>query len=121
MALIDDFKARFPIFDTADVDLYFPALGSSYQCYYNAEYEAGNCDAEAILNLLAHLFTIEKSAQTGDSSTQKSVASQSVGNVSVSFNSGSSSFSDKSEFFNSSIYGQRFLMLTRKNQGAFFV
>lgn len=119
MALIDDFKARFPQFDSAEVDLYFPALESSYQCYYNVEYVAGNCDAEAILNLLAHLFTLEKSSQEGNSSAQKSVASQSVGNVSVSFNSGT--FSKSSEFFNSSIYGQKFLMLTRKNHGAFFV
>lgn len=120
MALIDDFKAAFPEFDTAVVDATFPGVASVYGCYYGAEYAAnGSCDDKAILQLCAHLFVLRTGAENGQTAPSKSVASQSVGSVSVSYNGGT--FSDKSEFFNSTIYGQQFLMLTRSNQGAFFV
>lgn len=110
MALIDDFKARFPEFATAVVDQYIPILEPVWPCYYNKSYEA--CNQEAILNLVAHLMVLET---TAGNDGPKTVASKSVGSVSVSYavdpaqNGGS--------MFNSTKYGQRFLLLTRSQYG----
>jgi len=116
MALIDDFKSRFPEFDTAVVDASFPLIADLWDCYYGGDYTQ-DCDKETILNLLAHLFLSETSTS---SASIKGVASKAVGSVSVSYVASSVSNSN-TDFFNTSKYGQRFLMLTRKNMGGYFV
>ncbi len=116
MAIIDDFKARFPQFDDAAVDLLWPSLEASWPCYYCFEYGNNACTDEAILNLIAHLFVIEQDSQTSNGS-QKDISSQSVGNVSVTF-SGGAGDSANSQFFNTTIYGQKFLMLIKNRRGA---
>ena len=116
MALIDDFKARFPEFSTATIDASFPLIADTWDCYYGGDYSQ-DCDKETILNLLAHLFINETSTST---SSIKGVASKSVGSVSVSYTT-SSAQGQNNDFFGTSKYGQRFLMLTRKRSGGFFV
>lgn len=112
MALIDDFKARFPEFDTSVVDQYLPILDAVWPCYYGRPYES--CDQEAILNLVAHLLVGEVS--TSKASTQI-VASKSVGSVSTSFVAASHSGGAGFDYFSTTKYGQRFWMLTRHNYG----
>lgn len=116
MALIDDFKARFPEFDTADADTYIPILEPLWPCYYGGSYEG--CDVEIILNLLAHLLVSELSTSI---ETIKDVASQSVGSVSVSYATASTSTNERSDWLRSTKYGQRYLMLTRTRAGGVFV
>ena len=117
MALVDDFKTRFPEFETAVVDQYLPdPLESVWPCYYGGDYSIA-CDKEAILNLVAHLMLLE--IQTSSASPQ-SVASQSVGDVSQSFVAKNSSGYDN-DFFMSTKYGARFLYLTASNIGGVFV
>lgn len=116
MALIDDFKARFPEFDETEVDNRLPFLEAEYSCFYNFPYE--DCHKTAILYLLAHMMV-------GDISTSQSAsqlqASRSVGNVSVSFQSLASA-SDRSAWLTATKYGQRFLLLSnRRGVKAIFV
>lgn len=115
MALIDDFKARFPEFDSAVVDQYFPRLENGWQCYYGKPYKA--CNKEIILNLLAHLLVLEQSPGT---TSVKEQSSRSVGSVSVTFESRASA-SNSSDFFGSTKYGQRYLFLTSTRRRAYFV
>ena len=49
MALIDDFKARFPEFSTSLIDTSFPLIADVWSCYYGGDYTQ-ECDKEAILN-----------------------------------------------------------------------
>lgn len=116
MALIDDFKVRFPEFNVSDVDTYIPILEPTWPCYYGGTYEG--CGVEIVLNLVAHLLVSELS---DDSSSLKSTQSQSVGNVSVSYAPGVQSTSMRDDWLRSTKYGQRYLMLTRSRQGGFFV
>jgi hypothetical protein len=117
MALIDDFKTRFPAFDTAVVDQYLPILVPVWPCYYGGTYD-DTCEQEIILNLIAHLLVTETIAGNGN---VKSTSSQSVGNVSVSYSEGYASNSERSAWFKTTKYGSRYLMLTRKRQGGVFV
>ena len=112
MALIDDFKLRFPEFTDTVVDLYIPILEPVYPAYYALEYAAAT--QEATLNLLAHLITMETSA--GSSSTQ-AVASKSVGSVSISYAASTYSGGELYDFYRGTKYGQRFLMLTASRYG----
>ena len=116
MARIDDFKARFPNFDTAVVDSLFPIIEPQTPCYYGGGYDNNDCDKEIILQLWAHLLTIE--SRTSDVSV-KNEASKSVGSVSVSYEAmpdvGSLSW------FKTTRYGQQFIYLTSINHGAKFV
>ena len=111
MALIDDFKTRFPEFPTATVDSYFSMLESVWPAYYNKTYSSTT--QEAILNLLAHLLVDETRASQGANLTQQS---KSAGGVSVSYaipqNAGQTY-----SMFGSTKYGQRFLSLIRSNYG----
>ena len=116
MALIDDFKARFPEFSTAVVDQFLPLLEPVWPCYYGGSYD-DDCDKEIILQMLAHLIVGESASSAA---AVKDVASKSVGSVSVSYNSASSS-SDTSLFWSTTKYGQRYLLLTNNNSGAYFV
>ena len=116
MALIADFKARFPEFPEATVDTWIPILDPIWPCYYGGSYE-NTCDQEIILNLLAHLMIFESS--TSDEAP-RSIMSQSVGDVSQTFSSRSDA-GVNSDFFSSTRYGARFLLLITKNIGARFV
>ena len=116
MALIDDFKTRFPQLDTAAIDVLWASLEASWPCYYGFEYGSNACTDEAILNLIAHLFVVEQESQTS-SGSQKDISSQSVGSVSVTY-SGGSVDSSSIQFFNTTIYGQKFLMLIKNRMGA---
>ena len=117
MALIDDFKARFPGFDVSEVDTYFPLIEGTYCCYYDGDLD-DVCDKEIILNLLAHLFVIEK---TDSDFTVQNVTSEKVGDVSTTYQNKSINNNDDS-FFGSTKYGQKYLQLTSKiKAGAFFV
>ncbi len=117
MALIDDLKTRFPNLDTDAIDTYLPLYENTYKCYYNAEYGSNACDDEIILNLLAHLVSINVTQSDGDQIRQ--VGSESVGSVSTSYVANPLDNNDK--FFTSTIYGQTFKMLTDNNMGAYFV
>lgn len=116
MALIDDFKTRFPEFDAAVVDQYFPIIEPLYSCYYGGSLD-DPCDKEAILNLLAHLLVINSRQKSG---SVQLAASKSVGSVSVS-NVQSTISRQGAEFWLTTKYGQQFLMLTQNNIGAHFV
>ena len=116
MALIDDFKARFPQFDAAAIDSLWSSFEASWPCYYGFEYGNNACTDEAIFNLIAHLFVIEQESQTSNGA-KKDISSQSVGNVSVTY-SGGGSDSSNVQFFNTTVYGQKFLMLIKNRMGA---
>ena len=116
MARIDDFKLRFPSFDIAVVDSLFPIIEPQTACYYNGDYDI-LCDKEIMMQLWAHLMSIE------NGSSDKSVrnqASKSVGSVSVSYEASQTEMG-RMGFFNTTRYGQQFLFLISSNQGAVFV
>lgn len=115
MALIDDFKARFPDdFETATVDQFVPILEGVWPAYYGVDYDPSNAtNKETILNLIAHLLVLE----TEDGSDAlRSINSESVGSVSTSYNAPGAKDATL-ETFDATKYGQRFLMLTRGNYG----
>ena len=114
MAILDDFKARFPEIADADADLYIPILEGVYPAYFKGEYTENK---EIILNLLAHLLVNEKNS---GSSSVKGTSSKSFGNVSVSYSDSLAANSYESWFL-STKYGARYLMLTRSRAGAYFV
>ena len=116
MSLIDDFKARFPEFDTAQVDAVFPSISATYHCYYNNDYGVSECEDEAILQLCAHLFVVQSSATARPS---REVSSRGADGLSVSY--GDNKTGDAS-FYSSTKYGQAFLLITsKKSQGGFYV
>lgn len=117
MARIDDFKARFPSFDTAVVDSLFPIIEPTTACYYGGDYDGNTCDKEIMLQLWAHLITIEN--RDSDVSV-RNVASKGVGSVNVSYEA-SQTEAGRMGFFNTTKYGQQFLFLVSSTQGARFV
>ena len=120
MALIDDFKARFPEFDPAIVDQRLPILEGVADCYFCGDYENSKCDREITLNLLAHLLVIDQTKGTSSGAAGGGVASKSVGNVSVSYHSAYDQSSLR-DFFGGSKYGMMFLQLTAHRRWAHFV
>jgi len=124
MAIIDDFKARFPEFDTAVVDAKFPLIEPEWPCYYGAVYGETSCDDATILMLCAHLMAVEVAAasQGGKGTSNRSTASKSVGSVSVSYDAATQSGGALFDFFRTTSYGQRYLRLTSRNTpGGIFV
>jgi hypothetical protein len=117
MARIDDFKARFPSFDTAVVDSIFPVIEPLSACYYGGDYDNNACDKEIFMQLWAHQITIENRASDG---SVRNVASKAVGSVNVSYEA-SQAETGRMGWFNTTRYGQQFLLLTSTNQGAKFV
>ena len=117
MALIDDFKTRFPEFNTGTVDSYFPVLESMWPSYYNVTYRENT--REAVLNLLAHLLVSEtEAASVGGAGASFAESSRSVDGVSVSFivppaAQDSASYS----YWATTRYGQRFWLLSRTRYG----
>jgi hypothetical protein len=120
MALLDDFKARFPNIDPALADQYVPILENVYICYYSFQYDADNkCTQEAILNLIAHLLVLESKSS---SASNRNTASKSADGLSVSYEAVSdATSSERTRFFNTTKYGQQFLILTSNRIGGFFV
>lgn len=118
MSLLADFKARYTQFDSAQVDVAWPAIDPAYLCYYGVEYGSGSsCDDETILVLCAHLFTLQGASSN---SPRLAETSKSVGSVSVSYGAGE--FDSFNSFFMSSRYGQQFLQMTSSQaQGAVFI
>ena len=122
MAIIDDFKARFPSFDDATVDAVLPAIESEYDCYFNRPYGVDDCDDAAILMLLAHLYVLDTSANytgtgTGNAGALKSIQSKSVGSVSVSYDAATASGGASWDFYKTTSYGQRFWKMIQKYRG----
>jgi hypothetical protein len=117
MAVVDDFKGRFPEFDPATVDQYIPILEPVWLCYWGGRYDEP-CGQEIVLNLLAHLITVEISAGSGN---VKTALSKSVGNVSVSYSPGYAPTSERNAWLKTTKYGARYLWLTSRNAGGFFV
>jgi len=111
MSLLTDFKARFPAFNPVDVGTYMPVVEPVWSSYYNKPYDINK---EAVLNLVAHLITLEISA--GAAAVQNE-QSKSVGSISVSYAQPSQT-GTLSDFFSSTKYGQRFLLLTAHQFGA---
>lgn len=116
MALIDDFKARFPEFDTAVVDEYLPILEDVWPCYFGGSYTE-SCNKEIILNLIAHLLVDETNSGSGN---VKSTQSRSVGDVSVTFSSGSYQGGQSFDYFRTTKYGRRYWMLVSRATGPRF-
>lgn len=117
MAYIDDFKARFPEFDETTVDTYIPLISPSFPCFYGAIYGVGGCNDQVLLLLGAHLLTLEMRAGSG---ALKDVASRGVDGVSVSYTNWAN-YNSNDAFFNTTKYGQRYLQITKRNNGAIFV
>lgn len=117
MARIDDFKVRFPNFDTVVVDSLFPVIEPLSVHYYGGDYDGIAMDKEIFMQLWAHLITLEN--RTSDKSVRNE-SSKSVGSVSVSYEA-SQAETGRMGFFNTTRFGQQFLFLTSSNQGAVFV
>lgn len=117
MALIDDFKARFPEFDEATVDQYIPILEDVWPCYYGGQYD-DQCGKEIVLNLVAHLLVAETKSGTG---SPKSEQSKSVGSVSISYSQGYAPASERDAWLKTTRYGARYMWLTSSRVGGFFV
>jgi len=115
VALIDDFKSRFPEFETSVVDQYFPTLESIWPCYYALPYDG--CNQEIILNLIAHLLVIQSSA---GSAPVKEESGKTIGSISLNFESRSEK-SGLSDFFGSTKYGQMYMHLTSTRRRVYFV
>lgn len=120
MSLLDDFKVRFANdskLDLVAIENDWASLDPVWQCYYCEEYGADSCTDEAIFQLIAHMWLIESKPNP---SPNKGVASKSWGSESTTYAQvdGSSRMED---YFNSTVYGQRFYQITRSNRGVFFV
>ena len=117
MAVSDDFKSRFPEFDAVTVDQYIPILEPVWPSYWGGDYAAPS-GQEIVLNLIAHLITAEISA---GSDNVKTALSKSVGSVSVSYSPGYAPTSERNAWLKTTKYGARYLWLTSRNAGGFFV
>lgn len=115
MALVDDFKARFPEFDETVADERVPVLDLVWPSYYGGTYPA---DQEIILNLVAHLLVQDQAAGVAG---KKSVSGHSVGSVSESFAAPTETGSNMQDFFITTKYGKQFLYLTSNRRGGAFV
>lgn len=114
MALADDLRLRFPELNGDQVVTYAPILEPVYPVYYGGDYATPR-GREIILNLVAHLILLETRNTTGGA--LRTVTSRSVGSVSESY-ADNSTKSQQAEFFSSTKYGQRFLLLTSYRRGA---
>ena len=112
MALIDDFKARFPEISTTIADTWVPIEEVVYPTLYGGDYTDAT-DKEAILNLIAHLIVIDSQA---GSAPAKYLTSKSAGSISGSYASPSGN-TMTDEFYRTTKYGQRFRMITRPRYG----
>ena len=118
MALIDDFKTRFPEISATTVDRLLPLYETTFKCYYNSTYGVNDCDDEIILVLIAHL--IETNRGNADGTTAPApLQSESVDGVAVTYST--AQYKDGTElWWYSTPYGQMFQMLIQKNIKAYF-
>lgn len=124
MALVDDFKARFPELVTqygqAVVDQRVGIFAGIYTCYFCGNYD-DPCDREAILNLIAHLLVVDQAGSTASAAgVGGAVSSKSVGSVSVGYGATSDQGMNR-DTFGGTKYGAMFLQLTAHRRGAVFV
>lgn len=113
MTIQTDFEARFASANPAIV--WVEAIASTWTSYTCLAYNDKN--KEAILNLIAHLLTLDALPGTGSARTAES---KSVGSVSVSYGT-STTTSQWASFFNTTRYGQTYWLLTGRQVGARFV
>jgi hypothetical protein len=113
--ILDDFRAKFPEFESVPDDV-INSIIAEYRCYYNFGYDEHCCKQTAILYLIAHLVYLQ---QNPTNSPIREASSQSVGSVSVSF--GLTSKTAYEAFFNSTPYGQRYLLIRCPVAGASIV
>lgn len=111
----EDFKALFPSMDNETV---INSIIDIYPCFYNMSYSDKCCNKNALLFMLAHLYTAMSNPE--DTTPNQVIASQSVGSVSMSFANGIGS-SEYNNFFNTSKWGQMFLNMRCQTIGAFIV
>jgi len=103
-----NFKVRFPEFNSVDDDRIQLFIDDA-----TATVNANCPNSDLMITYLtAHLLTVGTQSTDGDASTIKGVASESVGDVSVSY--GGASGDNPNDNFYSTNYGQRYLDL-RKN------
>lgn len=124
--LIDDFKKRFPEFEGQDVDDNWKYVAPAWSYYYSCSYVPNTRKGEAILNIIAHLLTLQlKSNQSkGVTPVFKAgvLTSKSVGGLSLGYAVPQNLSNDERYMmFSSTPYGQRFWMLTRQVFGAMVV
>lgn len=118
-----EFKTRFPIFEDKDdglvTSIIEEASASVDETWLEADYKT------AIMYLAAHLIATENSDE-GDSvevggAGAGAIASESFGPISVSYRDAEASASvKKAGIYGSTIYGQRFATLLRRNKPAIF-
>ncbi|MDR0579531.1 MAG: DUF4054 domain-containing protein [Campylobacteraceae bacterium] len=114
--IIDDFKVKFPELSAGVSDDIINSIIDEYRCYYNFGYDENYYKQSAILYLIAHLLYIKLHPELSNSPIKETL-SQSVGSVSVSFSSLSKNQFEA--FFNTTPYGQRFLLMRCPSAGAF--
>ena len=117
MAIIDDFKTRFPEFQTSDVDTYLPALINVYKFYYDRNYECAR-HIEIILQLLAHLLV---DTLNGSTTPMREEQQKTVGNVSATYNGSVPHKSASRLWFSATKYGMHYIALTAHDHGGLFV
>jgi hypothetical protein len=110
MTIQTDFEARFPLIPWVE------EVASTWIYYTCLQYS--DSTKEAILNLIAHLLTLASLPGSGSS---RNVASKSVGSVSVSYEASAAQSSNLASWYNTTRYGQVYLMLTGRRVGARFV
>ena len=116
MALIDDFKAKFPNdFTEQQVDDNWANLDPEYLCFYRANLNIA-CEKSAALYVIAHLLYL--SLQTSKASFRLAT-STTVHDVSVSYAT-PANIDDLHTFYNTTRYGQLFLMITSSKIGPMF-
>lgn len=118
-----EFKTRFPIFDDKD-DAFVTAIlneasASVDETWLEADYKP------AIMYLAAHMIATENSDEGGSievgGAGAGAIASESFGPISVSYrDAGTSDAVKKAGIYGSTIYGQRFAALLRRNKPAIF-
>ena len=116
--VIDDFKTRFPHFDSVTVDALLPSLIEEYCRFYNKPYTA--CTKAAILYLMAHMFVLETNSSTGSTAPSRTIASKGFDSESVSYEA-SVNVTEMDVFYNSTVYGQKFKLLISTFIGGYFV
>jgi hypothetical protein len=115
MTIQCDFFARFPELNNDAASFALDTLVDVWPSYYGRPYNSST--KETILNLLAHLVTVNTTAGSG---AKNALASKSVGSVSLSYAMPPVS-SQRQSFYGSTKYGQMFLILTAKYGGVAFV
>ena len=110
MTIQNDFEARFPLIPWVE------EISSTWTYYTCLQYS--DLTKEATLNLIAHLLTL---AALPGSSSSRNVASKSVGNVTVSYETSATQPSNQASWYNTTRYGQVYWLLTGRRVGACFV